>query len=82
MLQAFRIHDVHRERSHEEWRIARRNLQNRQPCVQANVRRVNRVLSDVCGQGEQGSEHLHHVNILLPDVEPTRTQVDSKNPVK
>ena len=76
VLDAPRVEDVDRERRHEQRRIARRDLEDRRARLQADVRYGDRLFLRRRREREERTEHLYRVDVLLPNLESTRAEVD------
>lgn len=69
------MQNIHRKRRHHQRRVTRRDLQNRAPRRNAHVQRRNPVFLRVRCQIKQRTEEAHDVDVGLPDVETSGTEV-------
>ena len=76
MLDALRVHDIQRERSHKQCSVVRHYMQDGLPGMGSDILRRNALFLSACGQCKQRTEHIHSVDILLPDVETSRGEVN------
>ena len=81
MLDAPRLEYVDGQRRHKQGRIARRNIQDGRPRLQADVVRRYRFLLRIRCEQEERTEHLDRVCMLLPNLEPSRTELDRERAV-
>ena len=76
VLDAARVEDVNRERRHKQRCVASRDLQDRRARLQTDVWYGDRLFLRRRREREERTEHLYRVDVLLPNLESTRAEVD------
>lgn len=78
MLHAPWLEYVDGQRSHEQGRVARRNVQHGRPRLQPDVVQRYPFLLCACREKEERTEHLDCISMLLPHLEPPGAELDGE----
>jgi hypothetical protein len=81
MFDVPRMKNIEPQRCHEQRSTGRDDLQNGQARLGAYILCADSLLARICCESEKSSQNIHGINVVMPDLEPTETEIDSQDPI-